>query len=119
MGANRRGLEELCREIAPGAQIEVIRSEAFASTNIRVTFSSTAQKLVSDAEAGRDLEAYSTAAMVAMADAQKEAIVALGLESYVREREILVLERIKEQYSGSLPDGGFGLEAVKSDLSGE
>lgn len=102
-------IEAFIASKAPGIEVSFQDNPAFNSTTIRLSLNIQLSKLVGQSA---NPEKLGATAITALAEVQKAAVTAIGLEEYMRERELAVLDRLKDRLMQPNPQTAFD-EAVK------
>lgn len=117
-------LQHFVKELAPGLHFSTEHVDMFDTEVIRIgaRFEKSVQITDESLRQGGD-EVLAQHTATALAELQKEIVSAIGLESYVREREVAVLELAKERLS-KFVEGALGLSeelatSVATDLTDE
>lgn len=103
-------LSAFVKDLAPGLELQMEQVDMFDSTVLRVGLRVDGNATLTNhavLQGGDEYVAGAVAKLVA--DVQKEAVTAIGLESYVREREVAVLNRMQERFAAKLEEWGADL----------
>lgn len=97
MDANlKQELESFIRLKAPGLTLTVQENPAFNSVTLGLGLKIDLKNLLPEAEMHNPRAIGSRIASM-LAEVQKATVTAIGLEEYIRERELAVLDRIQER----------------------
>jgi hypothetical protein len=90
----RSEIEQFLRAKAPGLVLTMTDNPAFDSTTIKLTLSVEQTRLVSNQTPDREV---GEKIVEMLAEVQKAAVTSIGLEEYVRTRQVEVLEDVRQQ----------------------
>lgn len=108
-------IEEFIRLKAPGLDLFVQENPAFSSTTLGLGLKIDLKRLIPDASPD---EYIGEQVMDMLAEVQKATVTAIGLEEYVRSRELAVLERLQARIEAGFPAGDDPIEAIRQELGG-
>lgn len=104
---------------APGLTLDLQDNPAFDSTTLRLGVKVELTKLISNSLNATEV---GTTVVDMLAEVQKAAVTAIGLEGYIRSRELAVLDRLRERVEENIgtisKDGIDPIEAAYRELGG-
>lgn len=116
----RQEIEAFLRAKAPGLTLTVRDNPAFDSTTLGIGVKIDLTRLISN---NVPTTRVGEVVIEMLAEVQKAAVTAIGMEEYIRERELAVLERLQERINTGYIDGkpsyGDPIEEAYRELGGK
>lgn len=118
----RDEIEQFLRQKAPGLRLTFQENPAFDSLTLGLGLKVDHKQLVGNQQIAANPKIIGDYVMKMLAEVQKAAVTAIGLEEYVRERELAVLDRLQERldtgYIDGKPSTGDPLQEERQALGG-